>query len=112
MSGSELYLSSQYGNSASLAIEVAASPLIPEDVWLQFKVGQGWNDSKYFHENILTTECPGEQLEELQGPGRQSSAGEAALGQGVPSGGRRPGYLRLHEGGLPGPNTPLCGGFQ
>ena len=40
MSGSELYLSSQYGNSASLAIEVAASPLIPEDVWLQFKVGQ------------------------------------------------------------------------
>ena len=38
MSGSELYMSSQYGNSASLAIEVAASSLIPEHVWVDFKV--------------------------------------------------------------------------
>ena len=123
MSGSELYLSSQYGNSASLAIEVATSPLIPEHVWVQFKVGVGFNDSKYFIKNILMknstglmnlylTECPGEQLAELQGPSRQSSAGEAPLGQGVPPGGWRSGHLRLHEGGLPGPNTPLCGGFQ
>ena len=50
VSGSELYLSSQYGNAASLAIEVAASPLIPEDVWVQFKVqrSEGVNDEKYF----------------------------------------------------------------
>ena len=38
MSGSELYMSSQYGNTASLAIEVAASPLIPEHIWVEFKV--------------------------------------------------------------------------
>ena len=90
MSGSELYMSSQYGNSASLAIEVAASPLIPEHVWVDFKVGRRREREIFV---MICTERSRLQLEELQGQGGPASASEATLGQGVPSGGRRSGYL-------------------
>ena len=38
MAGSEMLMADQYGNKWSLAIEIASSPLVPEDLWEEFKV--------------------------------------------------------------------------
>merc|ERR1711970_1155516 len=37
MAGSDMLMAAQYGNKWSLAIEIASSPLVPEDLWLDFK---------------------------------------------------------------------------
>jgi len=37
MAGSDMLMAAQYGNKRSLAIEIASSPLVPEDLWLDFK---------------------------------------------------------------------------
>merc|ERR1711915_1134827 len=37
MAGSDMLMAAQYGNKWSLAIEVASSPLVPENIWEDFK---------------------------------------------------------------------------
>ena len=38
MAGSDMLMAAQYGNKWSLCIEIASSPLVPEDLWEEFKV--------------------------------------------------------------------------
>ena len=38
MSGSDLLMAPQYGNQWTQSIEVSASPLVPREIWEEFKV--------------------------------------------------------------------------
>jgi len=48
MAGSDLLMAAQYGNSYSLAIEVASSPLVPEELWEEFKNAIAVNWKNYY----------------------------------------------------------------
>ena len=40
MAGSNVLLAPQYGNSWTQSIEVSGSPLVPREIWEEFKVGR------------------------------------------------------------------------
>jgi len=55
MAGSDIKMSAQYGNQASLAIEVASSDLVPQHIWDEFKnaLANNWRSYKDKDGNVL-----------------------------------------------------------
>jgi len=55
MAGSEMLMAAQYGNKWSLAIEVASSPLVPENIWEDFKnaLATKWRNYYDLNGNLL-----------------------------------------------------------